>query len=211
MIAAIGALTIGYVCGSLPFGLWLGRWFRGVDVRTLGSGNLGATNVFRALGPRLGIATLLLDMLKGTLPVLILPRTALGAAFPGGPDACGIATALAAVLGHMVTFLAGFRGGKGVATTAGVVLALFPVAWSIACSVFIVTVALSRYISLGSILGALAFATAVALTAHGPHASLQTGFAVAVAALIIVRHHENVRRLLRGEERRITWRGTRAA
>lgn len=211
MIAAIGTLAIGYVCGSLPFGLWLGRWFRGVDVRTLGSGNLGATNVFRALGPRLGIATLVLDMLKGTLPAFILPRTALGAAFPGGPDACGIAVALAAVLGHMFTFLAGFRGGKGVATTAGVVLALFPLAWAIAGSVFIVTVAVSRYISLGSILGALAFATVVALTARGSHATLQTAFAIAVAALIIVRHHQNLRRLMRGEERRITWRGSSPA
>jgi len=206
LIAAAVTLAIGYLCGSLPFGLWLGQWFRGVDVRTLGSGNLGATNVFRSLGPRLGIATLLLDMLKGTLPVLLLPRTALGPAFPGGPDACAIATALAAVLGHMFTFLAGFRGGKGVATTAGVVLALFPLSWVIAGSVFTITVALTRYISLGSILGALAFATVVALTAREPHVGLKIGFAVAVAALIIVRHHENMRRLMRGEERRISWR-----
>ncbi len=212
MIATVGsALAIGYVCGSLPFGLWLGQWFRGVDVRTLGSGNLGATNVFRELGPRLGIATMVLDMLKGTLPVLLVSRTALGASFPGGADAAGIATALAAVLGHMFTFLAGFRGGKGVATTAGVVLALFPLAWVIAGSVFTVTVMLSRYISLGSILGALAFATVVAWTSHGPRAAIQIAFAILVSGLIIARHHQNVRRLLRGQEPRISWRGTRSA
>ena len=211
IVSVLVALGLGYVCGSLPFGLWLGRWFRGVDVRTLGSGNLGATNVFRELGPRLGIATMLLDMLKGTLPVLLVSRSSAAAAFPGGPEALGILTALAAVLGHMFTFLAGFRGGKGVATTAGVVLALFPLAWVIAASTFTLTVALTRYISLGSILGALAFATAVGFTARGSHAALHIGFAVAVATLVIARHHENVRRLLRGEERRISWRGTHPA
>ncbi len=212
MIATVlVAVGIGYVCGSLPFGLWLGRWFRGVDVRTLGSGNLGATNVFRELGPGLGIATMVLDMLKGTLPVMFVMRSDAAATFPAGPEALGIVTALAAVLGHMFTFLAGFRGGKGVATTAGVVLALFPLAWLIAGSTFTLTVALSRYISLGSILGALAFATVVALTARGPHAGLQIGFAVAVALLIIARHHENLRRLARGEERRISWRGSHPA
>lgn len=211
IVTVLVALGIGYACGSLPFGLWLGRWFRGVDVRTLGSGNLGATNVFRELGPRLGIATMVLDMLKGTLPVMLVARSAAAVAFPAGPEALGIVTALAAVLGHMFTFLAGFRGGKGVATTAGVVLALFPLAWVIAGSVFTLTVALTRYISLGSILGALAFVTVVALTARGAHASLQIGFAVAVALLIIARHHQNLRRLVRGEERRISWRGTQKA
>ena len=113
----VAALAIGYVCGSVPSGLWLGRAFRGVDVRTLGSGNLGATNVFRSLGRGLGVATLLLDMLKGALPVVLVTRSGFGAAFPGGAIAGGIAVGIAAILGHMFTFLAGFRGGKGVATT----------------------------------------------------------------------------------------------
>src|SRR5437773_352341 len=106
-------VAIGYLCGSLPWGLWLGRAFRGVDVRTLGSGNLGATNLFRSLGRGLGLLTLVLDMLKGTVPVVIVPRLDVAAAFPGGTGACAIAVVAAAILGHMFTFLAGFRWGKG--------------------------------------------------------------------------------------------------
>jgi glycerol-3-phosphate acyltransferase PlsY len=201
----MAAIAIGYVCGSLPFGLWLGRAFRGVDVRTLGSGNLGATNVFRSVGRTVGIATLVLDMLKGALPVAIVPRSAIGATFPGGPLACGITVGAAATLGHMFTFLAGFRGGKGVATTAGVVLALFPAAFGIAAVAFVVTVAASHYISLGSILAAVVFALVLGLGARGEGSAMRTTFGVLVAALVIVRHHENIRRLLRGEERRFTW------
>ncbi len=206
MIGSIVAtLAIGYACGSLPFGLWLGRAFRGVDVRTVGSGNLGATNVFRTLGRGLGIATLVLDMAKGAIPVAVLPHTSLGSAFPGGPAACAIATGLAAILGHMFTFLAGFRGGKGVATTAGVVLALDPVAFAVAASMFVLTVAITRYISVGSIAAAVVFAGVVALRAHGAGAPLAIGFAALVALLVIVRHRDNIGRLRRGEERRFTW------
>src|SRR6266567_3540292 len=109
MSAALAILVcagLGYASGSLPFGLWIGRAFRGVDVRTLGSRNLGATNVFRSLGPALGIATLLLDVLKGALPVAIVPRLALAAAFPGGPEVCALAVGFAAIAGHVWTFLA---------------------------------------------------------------------------------------------------------
>ena len=205
MGAIVAALAIGYVCGSLPCGLWLGRAFRGVDVRTLGSGNLGATNVFRSLGRGLGLLTLVLDMLKGTVPVVIVPRLDVAAAFPGGTAACAISVGAAAILGHMFTFLAGFRGGKGVATAAGVVLALFPAAFGIAVLVFVLTVAVSRYISLGSMLAAVAFAVIVAVGARGAEAPLRIGFSVVVALLVIARHHGNIRRLARGEERRFSW------
>src|SRR5437867_5924874 len=126
LAAVLATLAVGYLSGSLPWGLWLGRWFRGVDVRDLGSKNLGATNVFRSLGRGLGLATLLLDMLKGAAPVWIVPHLAVAAAFPGGREACALAVALAAVAGHMWTFIAGFRGGKGVATTVGALLAVAP-------------------------------------------------------------------------------------
>src|SRR5713101_7982535 len=97
LAAAAVALCAGYLCGSLPSGLWLGRALRGVDVRTLGSGNLGATNVYRSLGRVIGIATLALDMAKGALPVAWIPHTAIGAAFPGGSAWCAIAIGAAAV------------------------------------------------------------------------------------------------------------------
>jgi glycerol-3-phosphate acyltransferase PlsY len=196
--AVLASLAIGYGCGSLPWGLWLGRWLRGVDVRTVGSGNLGATNVYRSLGAALGITTLILDMMKGAGPVWIIPRTALGAAFPAGAEA--LAVGLAAIAGHVWTFLAGFRGGKGVATTAGVLLALSPPAFLAFALVFLATLALTRYVSLGSILGSIAFAVALAFQPSGVRSPL-FAFGVVVVLLVLVRHRENLQRLARGTER----------
>jgi len=207
IVSLVLCLAMGYVCGSLPFGLWIGRLARGVDIRTLGSGNLGATNVYRTLGPGLGILTLLLDIAKGALPVGLVPLSPLGSAFPGGPEWCRLAVALAAVTGHMWTFLAGFRGGKGAATTVGVLLALAPAAFGVFVVVFFVVVAATRYVSLGSTLGAVAFAVALGFLA--PHGVRSPSFLLGVilAVLVVVRHRDNFRRLLRGEERRFSWRG----
>lgn len=203
--AVIACVGLAYACGSLPWGLWLGRMFRGVDVRTLGSGNLGATNVYRSLGPGLGIATLLLDVLKGALPVALLPAQPFAAAFPGGTEWCRLAVAFAAVAGHVWTFLAGFRGGKGVATTAGVLLALSPMAFGAFALVFVLTVALTRFVSLGSVLGAVAFAVALALGAAGPGRTPTVVLGALLALLVIARHRANLVRLLRGEERRFSF------
>jgi glycerol-3-phosphate acyltransferase PlsY len=207
----IGALllcvTAGYLSGSLPFGLWIGRLARGVDIRTMGSGNLGATNVYRSLGPGLGVLTLLLDIAKGALPVWLLPHASFAAAFPGGPEWCRLAVGLAAVAGHVWTFLAGFRGGKGVAATVGVLLALAPAAFGIFVAVFVLVVAVTRYISLGSTLGALAFAVALGFLAPGGPKSPTFLLGVLLALLVVMRHRGNFRRLLRGEERRFSWRG----
>jgi glycerol-3-phosphate acyltransferase PlsY len=206
-------LTVGiaYVCGSLPWGLWIGRLARGVDIRTVGSGNLGATNVYRTLGPPLGILTLLLDIAKGALPVWVLPQLALAAGFPGGPEWCRLAAGLAAVAGHVWTFLAGFKGGKGVATTVGVLLALAPAAFGVFVAVFVLTVAVTRYISLGSTLGAAAFAATLGFAAPGGPRSPTFLLGVTLAALVIVRHRDNFRRLRRGEERRFSLKGGRGA
>jgi glycerol-3-phosphate acyltransferase PlsY len=207
--SVLGCLAIGYVAGALPFGLWLGKWFRGVDVRTLGSGNLGATNVYRSLGPGLGIATLVLDMLKGALPVRLVPALPIADAFPGGREAAALAVGLAAVAGHVWTFLAGFRGGKGVATTAGVLFALAPRAFAAFAVVFLLTVALTRFISLGSILGSIAFVVALGLLSPSGPRSLTFAFGVLLAVLVVLRHRENIRRLVRGEERRFSLRKAR--
>ena len=207
MWSLFAALSLGYLSGSLPWGLWLGRWLRGVDVRTLGSRNLGATNVYRSLGPAIGVAVLLLDIAKGALPTWLVPGLAVSAAFPGGVEWCRLAVGLAAVLGHLFTVFAGFKGGKGVATTAGVLLALSPLAFVAVAIVFVVTVALTRYISLGSMFGAVALAVALGLTTPGGFTSPTFGFGVAIALLVIVRHRENIVRLVRGEERRFSLRG----
>lgn len=201
------ALGAGYLSGSLPWGLWLGRWVRGVDVRTIGSGNLGATNVYRSLGPGIGIATLLLDVAKGALPTWLVPLSAAGAAFPGGPEWCRLATGLACVLGHVFTAFAGFRGGKGVATTVGVLLALSPPAFAAFVAVFVAAVAITRFISVGSILGSLAFAVTLAILAPGGWRSPTFAFGALIALVVIARHRENLVRLAKGEERRFRFKG----
>ncbi len=205
-IGALLAILLGYVSGALPFGLWVGRIFRGVDVRTLGSGNLGATNVYRSLGPGLGWLTLLLDAAKGALPVVLAPHLPGAAAIPGGVEVARILAGLAAVAGHVWTFLAGFKGGKGVATTAGVLLALSPPAFGIFALVFVVTVAITRYISLGSMLGSVAFAISLAWLSPGGVMSPRFVVGVVIAVLVILRHRENIERLRKGEERRFSLR-----
>lgn len=212
MLAAL-VLTVvaAYACGSLPWGLWVGRLARGVDIRTVGSGNLGATNVYRTLGPGLGVLTLLLDIAKGALPVWLLPQLGWTADFPGGAEWCRLAAGLAAVAGHVWTFLAGFRGGKGVATTVGVLLALAPAALGVFVAVFVLTVAVTRYISLGSTFGAVAFAVTLGFVSPAGPRGPTFLLGVALAGLVILRHRDNFRRLLRGEERRFSWKGGKSA
>lgn len=207
MLAVIGALAIGYLSGALPWGLWVGRLFRGIDIREHGSRNLGATNAYRVLGPALGILTLLLDVLKGAAPVWLVPAQPAMAAFPGGREWCAVTVGLAAVAGHVWTCFAGFKGGKGVATTTGVLLALAPAAFGVFVAVFVAAVAITRYVSVGSILGSLAFVVALALLGAGGVRSPSFLLGAALALLVIVRHRENLRRLSRGEERRFSFRG----
>jgi acyl phosphate:glycerol-3-phosphate acyltransferase len=198
--------ALGYVSGSLPWALWLGRWRRGVDVRAVGSGNLGATNVYRTLGPSVGIPVLLLDIAKGALPVLAVPASPLAAAFPGGAEWCGLAVGMSAIFGHMFTFLAGFKGGKGVATTVGVLLAVAPWAFAAFVAVFFATLAATRYVSLGSILGSVAFASVLPIVTPGGVRSPTFVFGALVAILIVARHRANIVRLLRGTENRMSFR-----
>jgi glycerol-3-phosphate acyltransferase PlsY len=199
------AMAIGYLSGALPFGLWLGRALRHVDVRQHGSRNLGATNVYRVLGPRLGLATLVLDVLKGALPVWVVPALPQMDGFPGGKEWCAVAVGLAAVAGHVWTCFAGFKGGKGVATTAGVLLALAPSAFGVFLAVFAVTLLVTRYVSLGSVLGAVAFVIALGI-ARGTRTPV-FALGALLAALVILRHRENLGRLARGEERRFSFKG----
>ena len=210
VLALLTALGLGYLAGSLPWGLWLGQAMRGVDVRTLGSRNLGATNVYRSLGPAVGVPVLLLDVAKGALPTWLVPGMAATAAFPGGLEWCRLSVAAAAVLGHMFTVFAGFRGGKGVATTVGVLLALSPAAFAAFLVVFVATVALTRYISLGSMLGSVAFATALGLTHAGGWRSPTFVFGALLAAAVVLRHKDNIARLARGEERRFSFKRSAA-
>jgi glycerol-3-phosphate acyltransferase PlsY len=180
-----------YLLGSVPTGLLLAK-AAGIDIRATGSGNIGATNVYRTLGRTVGVLTLVGDCLKGLLPVL-------AARYLGLTDAWIAAAGLAAFLGHVYTVFLGFKGGKGVATALGVFLGVSPLAVLFAVAIFALLVWKWRYISLGSISAAAAMPILVALLDRRPTLVVMT---VVVAALVIWKHKENIGRLRAGTENR---------
>jgi glycerol-3-phosphate acyltransferase PlsY len=178
-----------YLIGSIPTGLLLGKVF-GVDIRTTGSGNIGATNVYRTLGRKVGVMTLVGDCLKGLIPVLVAKQMGL-------PD-LGIAlVGLAAFFGHVYTVFLGFKGGKGVATALGVFLGLSPLSVLLTLAVFVLVLFKWRYVSLGSIVAAAAMPVFVASIDRRPPIAVVT---LLVAALVIWKHRENIKRLRAGSE-----------
>lgn len=202
--AAVLAAT--FLLGGLPFGLWVGRLARGVDVRRHGSGNLGATNVYRTLGARLGLTVFALDAGKGVAAV-VLARALAGASFPGGDNAAGLCGAIIAVLGHSFTPFAGFRGGKGAATAAGAMLAATPAASSVALAGFIAAVAATRRISVGSLVAAVLLPLGLWLLPFAWQGNFAAWTGTMVGVLIVLRHLPNLRRLLRGEEPTFDFKG----
>jgi acyl phosphate:glycerol-3-phosphate acyltransferase len=185
-----------YFLGSIPFGLVLAR-ARGVDIRGVGSGNIGATNVARNLGKRLGLVVLLLDALKGIVPMLVLSWLDLAArVHPLVLTACGVA----AIAGHCFPVWLRFRGGKGVATALGVFLAVDPALVGLAAAVFAAVYAFFRIVSVGSLAAALSF-LALQWLFQRPPAELALG--IAVTAIIVLKHRGNIGRLIRREEHRV--------
>jgi glycerol-3-phosphate acyltransferase PlsY len=192
------AVLVGYVLGSCPFGYWAGR-LRGVDLRTEGSGNIGGTNAIRVLGPRIGVPALLLDIAKGAAAVLIASQL--------GGTGTEVLAAAAAMLGHTRSLFLGFRGGgKAVATGAGAMLALAPEVTLPVAVVWIAVSLLTRYISVASIVSALALVAGVLLSGQ-PWPIV--AFAVFGAAVVIWRHRSNIARLRAGTEHRLNLKGAR--
>jgi 2-dehydropantoate 2-reductase len=190
---AIGVVVLSYLIGSVPTGLVLVRLLRGEDIRKYGSGNIGTVNVFRVAGTPTAVAVLAVDVLKGLAPVLLAVRLGAG---PWVVMACG----LAAIVGHNWSVFLGFRGGKGIATSFGVLAGLSLVAALVAAAVWIVVVAITRYSSLGSLLGVLSVPL-VLWRIGAPQAYV--AFGVIAAAFAIYRHRSNIRRLVAGTELRI--------
>lgn len=186
-------VLLGYLAGSIPFGVLLTRWLRGVDVRTGGSGNIGATNVTRVAGKKLGAVVLLLDAIKGALPVVLAVRL-----LPDAPTV-HVAVGLAAVLGHIYPVWLKLQGGKGVATALGVLLVLVPQAALAAALVYVAVFAVSRVSSLGSL---AAGATAVGTSALTARAVEYAGLSALLFALMLWTHRGNILRLTRRTERR---------
>ena len=191
-----------YLLGAVPFGYLIGR-AKGVDIRTQGSGNIGATNLGRVVGKKWGIFCFLLDVGKGFGPALAARMAHSGEA--GVPPAVAL-VGLAAIAGHVWPVYLKFRGGKGVATSCGVFLALFPLGVVIALGVWAVTVAVTRYISLGSMLGGVALLVCALVLQDYPlgrEGIALTLFAGLAAVLSLVRHRGNIARLLKGTEHKI--------
>lgn len=184
-----------YLIGATPTSYLVGRMVRGIDLREHGSGNLGATNAFRVLGWRAAVPVMLVDVAKGWAPTVLFPQ------WDGVPAAeWALAYGAAAILGHVFSLYVGFRGGKGVATSAGVFLALAPWAVLIGFIVWGVTVTLTRIVSLASLLAAVVLPVAVFVTNEPP---IELGLAVGLSAFVIYAHRTNIQRLLRGEESRV--------
>lgn len=190
MIIIPAAVCLSLVLGSIPTGLWLGLWLKGVDIRKSGSGNIGATNTMRTLGKSYGAAALAFDVFKGWLPVAAAMKFH---AWEYLPILCG----LAAIAGHTFSIFVRFRGGKGVATSTGVFLGLAPMPMIVAGVVFFAVLFATRMVSAGSVAAAASMAATVFLFPLPWSTRIIT---VMVALLIIVRHQSNIRRILKHEE-----------
>jgi glycerol-3-phosphate acyltransferase PlsY len=214
MATVLVILLLSYLVGSIPGSVWTGQLMHGVDVREHGSGNAGATNVFRVLGWKAGVAASVIDLGKGLVAAgVVATQVRLGAGLPhwglttweAGTVMC-LAAGLAAIVGHMYPVWARFRGGKGVNTTAGVLLALTPGTTLIALGVFVAVLVASRYVSVASMTAAVAFPSAVAIDRYLLDASLDASllvFGLVAATGIIVAHRSNIRRLVQGNENRV--------
>ncbi len=192
-VEELAAVTLGYLAGSIPFAFLVARR-HGVDLRRSGSGNVGATNVLRTSGVSLAVTAMVLDAVKGAVAVLIAQRLTDGPATP-------VAAGLAAIIGHIYPVWLQFRGGKGVATAAGVFGVLTPLALAAAAGVFVRAVVVTRFISVGSVAGALTLAT-VAVVDYPPPTAVVAG-AIVAALAIVHRHRGNLARLVAGTERRL--------
>ena len=192
MLSIVLGATMAYLLGSIPSGLWIGRKFFQIDIRQYGSGNLGATNSFRILGKKAGTIVLLMDLLKGSISVLLLKQMDLHGISP-------LIIALFAVIGHTYPLFANFKGGKAVATFAGVILAYQPVLFLIGLGIFILTLAISKMVSFTSM---LTISIGVLLSLYFQDMVLTT-IALLADIFIIYRHRTNIQRILHGTEAKV--------
>lgn len=209
MLLPFGLVVLSYLIGSIPFSYIVARVVGGTDIREVGSGNVGATNVARSVGRTAGVLALLLDVLKGAVAVWFARTMTERPAWPwnihGGSVLesqsfwIGVA-ALAAILGHMYPVWLRFHGGKGVATAGGIFLALSPIATGASAIVFLIVALLTRYISLGSIVAAASMPLFLRFLTHEPFWTII--FSIIIAVIIIVKHRRNIYRIAQGEERK---------
>ncbi|MDP3470160.1 MAG: glycerol-3-phosphate 1-O-acyltransferase PlsY [Daejeonella sp.] len=204
-IFSLSALIVAYLFGSIPTAVWIGQAFYGIDVREYGSGNAGATNTFRVLGKKAGIAVMFLDIFKG--------YTATNLAYLIGLSVTGpqnsvqfvnyqLALGVTAVLGHLFPVFAGFRGGKGVATLFGMILAVHSEAAMLCVLTFVVFLLIFKYVSLSSIMAGFSFPLSIIFIFQSPIRSVLL-YGMCICVLILVTHQKNIERLLKGKESRV--------
>lgn len=193
------ALLLAYILGSIPTSVWVGKIFYDIDVREYGSGNAGATNTFRVLGKKAGIPVLIIDVLKGWLSVKL--SLLFGGNFITEAQTVNFQLALgvASLMGHIFPVFAGFRGGKGIATLLGMMIAIHYQAASLSTLVFIVVFVTSRYVSLSSMIAAATFPIVIIVVFESTISSLII-FSLFISVLVLVTHQKNIERLIRREE-----------
>ena len=212
MLSLLVILILSYLVGSIPASVWIGKLLYGLDVRQHGSGNAGATNAFRVLGWKAGVLSTIVDLGKGLLAAGVIAMIRIDPLPPLPPfwepeTVVRLLAGIAAVVGHMYPIWAGFRGGKGVNTSAGVLFALTPITMFITLGVFVFVLLTSRYVSLASILAVITFPSAVAIRRYVFHIERLDPslliFSVVMALGIIYAHRANIKRLLNGTENRV--------
>ncbi len=193
---------IAYLLGSIPTAVWVGKSYYGIDVREHGSKNAGATNTFRVLGKKPGTVVLLIDVLKGALAVL-LPYFFLKDSIENDRIIqIQLLTAFLAILGHVFPLFANFKGGKGVATSLGIIIGIHPPAAAICLGIFLVVFIISKYVSLGAIVTAIAFPLLIIFLFHVESIWLR-GFSILLGSVVVLTHKKNILRLAKGEENKM--------
>ncbi len=198
----IGILILAYLVGSVPTSVWLGKWYFNKDIREYGSGNAGSTNAIRVLGWKAGLTVLFIDILKGWLAVNLIHLTNYYIPETGDFIEFQLLLGIAAILGHIFPVYVGFRGGKGVATLFGLVLAINPEPTLLCIGVFAITLVITKYVSLSSMIAAFAFPVLVIFVFKTTTPSLVL-FSLILAVLLLFTHQKNLERLLRREERKV--------
>lgn len=213
MLSLLVVIVLSYLVGSFPTALLIGKWFKGIDIRTQGSKNLGSTNAFRVLGWKIGLLVQIIDIAKGFIATLLISKLFYGALpFENHTPFADITVVqiiagISAIIGHVWTVFAGFKGGKGINTAAGMLLSLAPIDASISIGIFVLVLIFSGYVSLGSIAAAFAFPSTMFIRENifgvdidGYHTLIY--FSIAVCVFLIYNHRANIKRLLYGEENR---------
>lgn len=197
-------IILAYLIGSIPTAVWISKHFFGIDIRDYGSGNSGATNTYRVLGLKWGTIVMIVDMLKGVIATSLYITLSYYTIQSNEVDRTNImiGLGLAAVLGHIFPIWANFKGGKGVATLFGMILAIQPIVAAYCVGIFLIVLYLTRFVSLSSILSSIAFAVFI-LFIFNDDVQLYRIFSVAVALMVILTHQKNINRLLKGTESKV--------